>query len=382
MVCPMKHERWLAAAALVATLGSVVPAQYKPEFNTTGPGAKAGAEGDPKGGEGESGPYDVDPNWPKPLPNHEGWTWGRTAGVWAESADRIFVFQSGELPWIHPDKRIGRDGIPTRAAAYAAKDNRKEHVLMIFDRQGNLIDSWERHNAMFDGPHSVKMNPYDKEKHIWVIDNGAQQIHKFTNDGTLVMTLGERGKRGTDQTHFGGPADIAFLPNGDFFIADGYQNSRVVKFNKDGKYLLEWGKWGPGPGEFNQLHSVAVDAKQRVYVADRVNSRIQVFDANGKFLDQWPNIRFPLHIGISRDQHLWVADMLTSKILKYDLNGKLLYSWGTFGGQPGQIWGVHGFSVDNEGNFYVAEVYNGRAQKFIPRKGVEAWKLIGPLGGA
>jgi DNA-binding beta-propeller fold protein YncE len=269
--------------------------------------------------------------------------------------------------------------VPTRAAAYAAKDNRKEHMLMIFDRQGRLVESWEQHNNLFQSPHSVKIDPNDPQRHVWVIDNGAHLVHKFTHDGKLVMTLGERGVRASDTSHFGGPSDIAFLPNGDFYISDGYQNSRVVKFSKDGTYLLEWGKWGKGPGEFNQPHSIAVDARRRVYVADRVNSRIQVFDEKGAFLDEWPNIRFPLHIAVSRDQFLWVADMLTHKILKYDLNGKLLYSWGTFGGQPGQLWGVHSFSTDSEGNFYVAEVYNGRAQKFRPKPGVDASKRVGPL---
>lgn len=371
----MKLPRWTILALLLVTATGTL-AQYRPEFNTTGPGAAAVGEGEAKGGEGETGPYEVDANWPKPLPNHEGWTWGRTAGVWAESADRVWVFQSGELPAIPFDKRIGRDGVPTRAAAYAAKDNRKEHVLMVFNRKGEMIESWDQHNALFQSPHSVKINPYDPEKHVWIVDNGLNLIYKFTHDGKLVQTLGEKGVRGADSTHFGGPADIAFLPNGDFFIADGYQNSRIVKYSKDGKFLLDWGTHGKGPGQFDQPHSVTVDGKGRVYVADRVNSRIQVFDSNGKFLDQWPNIRFPLHIAVSKDQHLWVADMLTSKMLKYDLSGKLLYSWGTFGGQPGQLWGVHGFATDDEGNFYVAEVYNGRAQKFVPRKGQPSWKII------
>lgn len=378
----MKLAQWTILPALVAALGTAALAQYKSEFNTTGPGAKAIGEGEAKGGEAETGPYDVDPDWPKPLPNHKGWSWGRTAGVWAETPDRVFVFQSGELPDIPFDKKIGRDGVPTRAAAYASKDNRKEHLMMIFDRQGNLVDSWERHNDLFGSPHSVKINPFDPERHVWVIDNGNQQVFKFTNKGDLVMTLGEKGVRASDQTHFGGPTDIAFLPNGDFYISDGYQNSRVVKISKDGKFLLEWGKHGSGPGEFDQPHSVTVDGKQRVYIADRVNSRVQVFDQNGKFLDQIPNIRFPLHIGVSKDQHLWVADMLTSKILKYDLNGKLLYSWGVFGGQPGQLWGVHGFATDTDGNFYVAEVYNGRVQKFRPRKGANPANLVGQLTGS
>jgi len=195
------------------------------------------------------------------------------------------------------------------------------------------------------------------------------------------MTLGEAKVAASDTTHFGGPSDLEFLPNGDFFVSDGYRNTRIVKYSKDGKYLMEWGKPGKGPGEFNLPHSVAIDARQRVYVADRGNSRIQVFDVNGKYLDEWPDIRFPLYIAVSKDQHLWVSDGLTQKILKYDLNGKLLYSWGTFGGEPGQMWATHGFSVDSNGNFYTAEVYGGRAQKFRPKPGATPANLVGALFG-
>lgn len=363
---------------LVALSVATVATQYKPDFNTTGPSAPARGEGDTKGGENETGPYDVVPDWPKPLPGHEGWTWGRTAGIWAESPDRVFVFQSGELPVLK--ERIGRDGVPTRAAAYAAKEHRREHLLMIFDREGRLVESWDQWNDLFVSPHSVKTDPNDPDRHVWLIDNGAQQVFKLTRDGKrIVMRLGEYKVAGKDRGHFGGPSDVAFLPNGDILVADGYQNSRVVKFDKEGRYLSEWGTWGSGPGQFNQLHGIAVDADQRIYVNDRVNSRVQIFDKDGRFLDQWPNIRFPLCIGVSQDQHVWVIDMLTSKVLKYDRQGRLLYNWGTFGGQPGQLWGVHQFSVDSEGNLYVAEVYNGRPQKFVPRRGADPSHLIGRL---
>ena len=112
-------------------------------------------------------------------------------------------------------------------------------------------------------------------------------------------------------------------------------------------------------------------------MADRSYSRIQVFDENGKYLDQWPNIRQPFHIMISADQHLWVADGVTNKFLKYDLNGTRLYSWGTWGTFPGAFWGVHQFSVDSAGNLYAAETYGGRTQKFSPRPGADAARLIG-----
>ena len=151
------------------------------------------------------------------------------------------------------------------------------------------------------------------------------------------------------------------------------------RIKPNGEYLTEWGQPGDGPGEFNTLHSIAVDANGRVYVADRTNQRIQVFDENGNYLDQWPNIRFPNHIAISEDQHVWVVDGFTNKILKYNLDEELLYSFGTFGKAPGYFWGTHWFHTDSEGNLYTADVFGGRVQKFRPKKGADPTHLVGPL---
>ena len=131
----------------------------------------------------------------------------------------------------------------------------------------------------------------------------------------------------------------------------------------------------------NTVHSISIDAKRRLYVADRANSRIQVFDENGKFLDVWPNIKRPYYTMMSQDQHLWIADGITQKFLKFDLNGRLDPSatWGAFGAFPGGFWGVHQFHVDSEGNLYTADVHIGRPQKFKPKAGVDKARLIGPM---
>ena len=131
----------------------------------------------------------------------------------------------------------------------------------------------------------------------------------------------------------------------------------------------------------NTVHSISIDAKRRLYVADRANSRIQVFDENGKFLDVWPNIKRPYYTMMSQDQHLWIADGITQKFLKFDLDGRLIPSatWGTFGAFPGGFWGVHQFHVDSEGNLYTADVHVGRPQKFKPKPGVDKARLIGPM---
>jgi hypothetical protein len=127
----------------------------------------------------------------------------------------------------------------------------------------------------------------------------------------------------------------------------------------------------------NTVHSIAIDDQRRLYVADRANSRVQIFDENGKFLELWPRIRRPYYIYMSQDQHLWVSDGITQKFTKFDLAGKLLYSWGTFGAFPGGFWGVHQFSVDQENNLYTADVHIGRAQKFRPKQGADPKTLVG-----
>ena len=200
-----------------------------------------------------------------------------------------------------------------------------------------------------------------------------------SNDGkSLVMRLGTPGEPGNDDKHFNRPTDIAWLPDGTFFISDGYVNTRVVKFDKDGKFIKTWGSKGTGPGQFNLVHSIDIDKNRRLYVADRDNSRIQVFDEEGKFLDQWPNILQPYHIMITADQYAWVVDGTTNRFFKYDLNGKLLYAWGVYGYFPGGLWGPHQFSVDSDGNVYVAEAWSGRSQKFKPKPGADRSKLIAP----
>jgi len=333
-----------------------------------------------KGGENETGPYDLVQNWPQPVCG-AGYQSGSTGGVWAETPDTVFVLQRGCLPAIPTPTGI----VPSRNASQyslAAEDPtrhpRWDNILVVYNREGRAVEKWEQHNKLFVRPHRVVMNPYDAERHVWVIDDGAHSIYKFTRDQKLVMTLGEFRKPASDKTHFGRPTDIAWLPDGTFFVSDGYENTRVVKFDKDGKYLLEWGKAGKSaPFEFDTVHGIAIDNQRRVYIADRANHRVQIFDENGKYLDQWTDLRYPYYIYMTRDQHLWVGDGFTNKILKYDLNGKLLYNWGTFGAFPGGIWGPHQFSVDSDNNFYIADVHNGRIQKFRPKPGADPATLVG-----
>jgi DNA-binding beta-propeller fold protein YncE len=357
----------------VRTLTLVLVLAIAPVVGAPGPRVQ-------KGGEDETGPYVVIENWMKPFAR-PGYIQGSQGGVFAESADRIFVLNRGELklPATLPTGFNGAWGSTGQKATEATAELR--NCLLVLDRNGAIVEAWTQWDRVFQGgrgPHHVRISPYDPDRHVWVVDDNRHQVFKFTNDGkSLVMTLGEAGVPGNDTGHFARPTDIAFLPDGTFFVTDGYVNTRVLKFDKDGRVLKTWGRPGSGPGEFNLPHAIAIDGRRRVYVADRQNSRIQVFDENGNYLDMWPNIRRPIDLLITADQRLWVADLDTNKILQYDLNGKLLSSWGTYGTFPGAFWGIHQFSVDPDGNLYVAETWGGRTQKFTPKPGAPRSLLVG-----
>jgi peptidylamidoglycolate lyase len=374
-----------------------------------------------KGGQDVFGAYDVVPNWPKPLsqlPGHEKWTWGAGQSVFAESPNRVFLLQRGELPVVERPKTIKVAPsiefplfrLPMRDATTASPpgalfgpdgktpgndldagqpgvDYRWEHNILVVNANGDIIEDWTQWDKMFRRPHAVYISPYDAEKNVWIVDDYRHAIFRFSNDGKkLLQTIGEPNVPGNDDKHFYRPTFMAWLPDGTFFVADGYANTRVVKFDKTGKYLATWGEKGTPPekrpGYFNNVHGIAVDPMtRRVFVNDRQNGRVQVFDENGKFLNEWsfgPRPVSDIHLFIiTSDRFLWAADRGTSKILKYDLDGNFQYSWGTWGDFPGAFWGVHGMSMDQEGNFYTAAVDSGGAQKFRPRKGANPAFLLG-----
>ena len=345
----------------------------------------ASAQAPEKGGGDVTGSYDLVAGWPQNWCG-EGHVIGSTGGIWAESPDRVIVFARGCLPRLEDPGTL----VPTRNASgfdLAQKDPsrhpRWDHIVNIVDRNGRLVESWEQHNKLFVRPHRVLVSPYDADRHVWLVDDGAHAIYKFTRDGKqLVMTLGTPRMPGNDETHFARPTDVAFLPDGTFFVSDGYTNTRVVKFDRNGKYLTSWGMRGTPPKEtrpyyMNTVHAVVTDKQRRVYVSDRANHRIQIFDENGKFLDAWPNVPLPYSLLMTDDQFLWSASGDTQKFTKYDLNGRLLAAWGTFGAFPGGFWGVHQFHVDSEGSLYTADVHVGRPQKFRPKRGASPANIIG-----
>jgi hypothetical protein len=373
-----------------------------------------------KGGQDTYGPYEVVPNWPKPLSQlsgHEKWTWGAVTAVFAESPNRVFMLERGEIPALKrpvntpipqfgPGLSFPVNGEPFRNAGQGpvatppgpesegnedwkgkfGVDGRWEHCLLVVNAEGDIVEEWTQWDKLFKDPHAIYISPYDPEKNVWVVDANRHAVFKFTSDGKkLLQTIGTPNEPGNDETHFNRPTFLAWLPDGIMFMGDGYNNTRVVKFDKNGKYLMSWGQKGnpphdTRPGYFNTVHGLAVDpVTRRVYVTDRSNSRTEVFDENGKFLDQWSygdqsSVYF-LYMGV--DRHLWAADATTSRMIEYDLDGHYLYSWGVNGDWPGALWGVHSFSVDQEGNLYVSEVEAGRIQKFRARPGANPDLLVG-----
>ena len=240
--------------------------------------------------------------------------------------------------------------------------HRGEPPILVFDNSGKLLRSFG--DGLFKSAHGLRV---DKNDNTWVTDNANHTVIKFGHDGVPLMTLGEKDVAGDDKSHFNKPADVAFAENGDFFIADGYGNSRVVKFSKTGEFLLAWGKKGNGIGEFNLPHAIQVDAKGLVYVGDRENDRVQVFDGEGKFVRQFGGMA-PFGLFITQDQHLFVADGRANKIFKLTLDGKVLTSWGATGAESGNFQMPHGLTVAIDGAVYVTEITGKRVQKFIPSK--------------
>jgi DNA-binding beta-propeller fold protein YncE len=366
-----------------------------------------------------TGPYKVAENWPKPLPDtrhsHEGWTWGSFGGVYAESPDRIWIAMRGELPlppgaapWTPyaalepPRTSTGNgDGISATCQNEPKRgwERRFEHSIFIVNRAGELVGEWPHLDPMFSqlpcgrGPHQIKISPYDAEKHVWIIDDQLHMIYRFTYDGKLEMSKGELGVRGRGPNTFDRPTDIAWLPDGTYFITDGYGGTRVAKFDKDDNFVKDWGEapkdpQNPGPNEFNTVHSIAISADRRLFVVDRGHERMQVFDVDGNFLDMWP-LRSPhwpasqrtlvTNHFIDDKGFVWAGDAFTNRILKFDLDGNFLYSWGAPGGQPGRLGCSHGISTDQLGNLYIADCFAGRVQKFEPIPGADPDKLAGQI---
>jgi DNA-binding beta-propeller fold protein YncE len=266
-------------------------------------------------------------------------------------------------PQLPADVTLG----PTSAVATDANDNvfvfhRGKRPVLVFDRSGKFLRSWgDGHVKM---AHGLRI---DREGNVWVTDIGNHQVMKFTPEGKLLLSLGRKGEPGNGPDQFARPTDVAVTPNGDFYVSDGYDNTRVLKFSKDGKLLKQWGTKGTGDGQFNLPHAVCLDAKGRVYVGDRENRRVQVFDAEGTFLAKWTEAGAPFGLFLTGDR-LFVADGYANWVTVLDLEGKRVGRFGEKGTGPGQLGLPHMLCIDSQGSAYVCEINGKRIQKFTPRK--------------
>jgi peptidylamidoglycolate lyase len=288
-----------------------------------------------------AGKYRVVHGWPV-LP--EGFALGRVSGVAVDSHNHVFVFHRGDRP------------------------------ILCFDAAtGKILQSWG--DGMFAVAHGLRVDNHDN---VWVTDVKHHQVYKFSHDGELLMTLGAKDVPGLDGRHFNAPTDIAISPTGEFYVADGYGNNRIAKFSPQGDFLMDWGKKGDQPGEFDLPHGVALDAGGNVYVADRSNSRVQVFDSNGIFRSQWKSRELgrPWSLSIGSDGLVYVVDggdlnpnpPDRARVVILDRSGKILEEFGTFGHYDGQFCWAHDVAVSKTGEVYVGDVYLGmRIQKFVRR---------------
>ncbi len=320
-------------------------------------------------------PYDSAPNFLK-LP--EGIYLGEAVGVATNSKGHVFVYTRTGSPKV----TMGTNRAFVRNAAR----------LFEFDQTGKYVREIGQGLYAFVFAHAVRV---DRQDNIWVIDEGSNMIIKFDPDGRVLMTLGRKpeainvpaaaanagGERGGGRggpvgagipgDNFNRPTDVAWDSTGNIYVADGYGNSRIAKFDKNGRFLKSWGSRGSGPGQFNLPHTIAIDAQNNIYVGDRENKRIQVFDIEGNFKTQYTNVGAPYAICITPGprQFLYTSNSNPStgldngEIYKMTLDGKVLGKFGTAGKLLKEFGTVHEMDCRSENELYVGEITNWRVQK-------------------
>jgi DNA-binding beta-propeller fold protein YncE len=285
--------------------------------------------------------YEMHTDWAK-LPEGQAMP---AAAVYGDSKDRVYCF-----------------------------NRNLDHPIQIFDREGNYLNSWGA--GIFAFPHAIIV---DKNDDVWVVERNHGQIMKFTNDGKLLQTIGQKGFRsdtGADNTDFGSngwklvthggdpfnmPAGIAVNDAGEIFIADGYANARVHKFAADGTLIKSWGSPGSAPGEFNLPHGCWIDRKGRLFIADRENDRVQVFDQEGAHLATWPSkLIGPAVIYVDDDDIVYVAEHNGGLVSILTLEGEMLTQWGSLTHRS-----CHGIWVDSHKDIYVVEPFEGSTGRTV-----------------
>ena len=338
--------------------------------------------------------FEVDPLWPRPLPNH--WVLGSTIGVSVDAQDHIWI--------IHRPASVEDNFKAAAMTPPIGKCCTPAPPILEFDQQGNLLSHWGGPGDGYQWPQNNHGITVDSKGNVWIGGNGDEDSHvlKFTRDGKFLLQIGRQGQHGgsNDLQNLWRPAKIVIDETAnEAYIADGYNNRRVIVFDADtGKYKRHWGAYGAKPDDtkigdydpaeppskhFRTVHCVAVAKHGLVYVCDRVNDRVQVFRKDGTFVKEAFFETKTLRSGsvwdmtLSRDPqetYLYMVDGVNEelRILRRDTL-EVLTTFGDGGRQPGQFFGVHNIAVDSQGNLYTTETYTGaRLQRFL-------YKGVGPV---
>lgn len=335
-------------------------------------------------GNAQTEPYRVVPNWMKiPANLHVGKKDGYLPFRQREAAARAAGAQNEEQGQLEGP---GVSGIAIDDQDRIYNFNRNPKTVMVFDRDGNVVMSGG--DGVYNGkpmdPSGLHSGEIDWQGNIWVVDRAQHRVLKFDPKmEKLLMQLGTTAEKGVDEKHFDTPSGVSITRKGDIIVTDGYGNNRVVLFDKDGKFIKQVGKGKGGPtdtgrgnGEWDLPHQAAIDASDTVYIVDRENHRIQVFDNQLNYIRQFTNAGWnPWDIAISRkgtDGFGYVADHV-ERVHKVRLSdGEIVATWGKPGRGPGEFDWVHGMAVDSQGAVYTAETYGQRIQKFVPATGATA----------
>ena len=301
--------------------------------------------------------YRVVEDWAK-LP--DGWEFKDAAAVAVDSKDRVYVF------------------------------NRGEHPMIVFDRDGTFIKSWGE-GGLFPHAHGLSIDENDV---LYLTDDGGHTVTKCTTDGKVLLQLGVPGKPTPYMSGlpFHRCTHTAVSPDGDIYVSDGYGNARVHKYSPDGKLLLSWGEPGTDRGQFNIAHNIVTDAQGWVYVADRENHRVQVFDENGKYETQWTNMHRPCGLFCCRGKktlEFIIGELgpnmsvnrnlpnIGPRLTIVDAKGEKLARLGGEAGpglETGKFVAPHGLAVDSRGDIYVGEVSYTEYPRLFPDNAVP-WRM-------
>ena len=282
-------------------------------------------------------------DWPRLPPGFE---IEQVSGVAIDNSGHVFVFhRAGKVD------RSATTVIPTVT------------VFKLDSETGGLLDSWGA--GHFVRPHSITV---DGENNIWLTDTNLHQVFKFSDEGRLLLSIGNKAIRGNDDTHFGAPSDVTVAPDSSFYVSDGYDNSRVVHFSAHGAFVNDWGIKGTNPGQFVLPHGIALDSKDRVYVADRENQRLQVFDKFGAFVLVWPKrgkMGRVTDVVITPSDHIHVAISVSDRGSEVRILNPKWREVGRLVAGPSVV--AHQIAVSEDNAIYVVDLRSGRILKYVRR---------------